>query len=239
MNKLPIKITPCPIIEANLEIRFTRNNIPSDAVIGIIYNLLSSKYTCQLEQRPIMQLPPEIRSKDPQFTYQPTHVVKTSDFSILIGPQVVTIAIQQYPGWNKFRAIIKNIVSIIINATLIKQVDFIGLRYVNFFTLNIFDYINLHIEGLPQKGSSTIFRTEFKTDTHINVLQISNGVHVKNQFINADGSLLDITTVVNTQHGLNIDNLEENIDTARCKEKELFFFLLKDDYLKTLSPIYE
>lgn len=240
MQKLPIKISPCPIIESNIEIRFIPN-FPADAVIGIIYNLLSGKYKCNLLQRPIMQLPAEVRAKDPQLKYQPTHTIQNPQFLVHVGPYVTIIQIPNldYPGWNKFRMIINDVVLLLKGINLIQQIELIGLKYLNFFKFDIFDQINLCIEGLPQKGKSTVFRTELENDKFTNVLQISNGVHVKNSRFNDDGSLVDIMTVVLARHGLTLENILTHIDEARKGEKELFFSLLKKEFLTTLSPEYE
>ncbi|KJR40515.1 hypothetical protein MCHI_003591, partial [Candidatus Magnetoovum chiemensis] len=40
---LPKKITPCPIIEAIVEIRFS-TDLLSDVIIGIVYKSLKDKY---------------------------------------------------------------------------------------------------------------------------------------------------------------------------------------------------
>lgn len=240
MQKLPVKISPCPIIEANIEIRFIPN-FPADAVIGIIYNLLSGKYKCSLIQRPIMQLPAEIRANDPQLKYQPTHTIQSPQFLVHVGPHVAVIQIPNlyYPGWNKFRAIINDVVSLLGGINLFKGIDLIGLKYLNFFKFDIFDQINLCIEGLSQKGKSTVFRTELENNKFTNVLQISNGVHVKNSQFDDDGSLIDITTVVLACHGLTLESIMAHIDEARQGGKELFFSLLKQELLNTLSPEYE
>lgn len=240
MSKLPIKISPCPIIETNIEIRFVPN-FPPDAVIGIIYNLLSSKDRCSLIQRPIMQLPAEVRTNDPQLKYQPTHTIQTPHSLVHVGPYVTVIQIPNvdYPGWKEFRKIIDNIISLLRKIRLIQRVDFIGLKYLNFFKFDIFNQVNLSIEGLPKMGNSTVFRTELENDKFTNVLQISNGVHVKNPRFESDGSLIDITTIVLARHGLTLDNIMTHIDEARKGEKELFFSLLKQEYLNTLSPEYE
>lgn len=238
---LPIKISPCPIIESKIEIRFTPN-FPPDVVIGVAYNLLSQTGSCSLTQLPIMQLPADIRSKDPQFQYQPTHTISNKEILVHVGPNVAIIQIRNldYPGWHTFRRIINDIVSKLRTSNLIQKIEYIGLRYINFFpNINIFDKINLRIEGLAQRGHATIFRTELDSEKFTNVLQISDGVHVKNPRLDCDGSLIDITTVVLPRHGLTLENCISHIDEIRAGEKELFFSLLKQDYLDSLSPEYE
>lgn len=241
MAKLPIKITPCPIIESNIEIRFVPN-CPPDVVIGIIYNLLSGIEPCHLRQRPIMQLPAEVRTNDPQLKYQPTHTIQASQFLVHAGPYVAIIQTpgEDYSGWKQFREVIDKILSLLLKNNLFKQVDFIGLKYLNFFQFDIFDQIKLSIDGLPKAGKATVFRTELEDDKFTNVLQISNGVHVKNARLDSDGSLIEIMTVVSmARHGLTLDNIMQHIDEAREGEKKLFFFLLKQTYLDTLKPEYE
>ena len=63
MEKLPISIDPCPIIEAIFEIRF-ESSFPGDAIFGIIYNCFKDEYQT-VEQLPILQLPAAVRTQDP------------------------------------------------------------------------------------------------------------------------------------------------------------------------------
>jgi uncharacterized protein (TIGR04255 family) len=67
--KLPKKISPCPIVEAIIEIRFDAS-LPGDAIFGIIYNMLKDEYT-NLEKLPILELPDAIRTTDPNLMYSP------------------------------------------------------------------------------------------------------------------------------------------------------------------------
>ena len=78
-----------------------------------------------------------------------------------------------------------------------------------------------------------------KNDKFVNILQITNGIHVKNPFFEKDGSLIDITTAILANQGLTMENIMTRIEDAKNGEKELFFSLLKKDYLNTLSPEYE
>lgn len=240
MSKFPIKISPCPIIETNIEIRFIPN-FPPDAVIGVIYSTLSRKGKCSLIQRNVMQLPSIVRMEDNRLKYQPTHTISTSECLVHVGPFVAIIqpSGKDYPGWGKYREIIDDIISLFRQINLVKQIDSIGLKYINFFEFDIFDQINVSIKGLPTPLHSTVFRTELKNDKFVNILQITNGIHVKNPFFEKDGSLIDITTAILANQGLTMENIMTRIEDAKNGEKELFFSLLKKDYLNTLSPEYE
>ena len=238
--KLPIRITPCPIIESNLEIRFS-SAYPEDAVIGIIYNVLQSQYkNCKLEQLPILQIPAEIRKHDVNLQNKPTHIIHTEHFIVHIGPTVVVLGVPgSYPGWDKFLEVIKEFIDNLKTIKILNSINYIGLRFLNFFQLNVLEHINLKIDlcGDVSSNNGTIFRTELDKGGYVNVLQITNSVHVKNNAIDADGSLIDITTVLK-HNMLSLDKCIENINLAHDGEKQLFYSLLKEDFLKTLNPQY-
>lgn len=59
----PKKISPCPIVEASVEIRFTSEVLP-DAIFGIIYQAFKDEFSSKPEKLPILQLPEQIRSMD-------------------------------------------------------------------------------------------------------------------------------------------------------------------------------
>jgi uncharacterized protein (TIGR04255 family) len=237
---LPTQITPCPIIESNIEIRFS-SQLPGDAIIGIIYSIIQPLYAnCNLEQLPILQIPPEIRRQDPNLKDKPTHVIKTTEFNAHIGSSVLVIGIPgDYPGWVRMKNVVKNFIAQILENNIISTINYIALRYLNFFETNIFEHINLTIDfdGAINTNKGTIFRTEFHNDDLINALQITNSVHVTNNVIDADGSIIDITTVIKNPT-MQLPNCIHLIDMAHSSEKELFFSLLKTEFLESLNPIY-
>jgi uncharacterized protein (TIGR04255 family) len=67
--QLPKKISPCPITEAIVELRF-ESDIPNDAVFGIVYQDFKTDYPV-LEDLPILQLPESIRKQDKALHYKP------------------------------------------------------------------------------------------------------------------------------------------------------------------------
>jgi len=71
--KLPLKISPCPIVEALLEIRFT-TVIHPDAVFGLFYNALKSDFP-KVDNLPILQIPDALRATDPNLKYKPLYKI--------------------------------------------------------------------------------------------------------------------------------------------------------------------
>ncbi|MDR1756876.1 MAG: hypothetical protein LBR65_07985, partial [Culturomica sp.] len=97
--------------------------------------------------------------------------------------------------------------------------------------------LTIDFNGKVNTDKGTIFRTEFHHDKFIHALQITNSVHVKNNIIDADGSLIDITTVIK-EPNIQLPHCIQQIDMAHTGEKKLFFSLLKTEYLSSLNPVY-
>ena len=99
-DRLPIKIDPCPIVEAILELRFvTSESWPT--LPGLLFTRIRERYPEQ-KNLPLLQLTEEIRRREPAFTYQPLiQFVSRGDFLIQFGPRVVSLVTKskQYPGW--------------------------------------------------------------------------------------------------------------------------------------------
>src|SRR6266480_1902649 len=100
-DRLPIKIDPCPIVEAILEIRFVTSE--SWATLpGLLFTRIRERYPEQ-KNLPLAQIPEEMRRHEPTFTYQPLiQFLSHSDFLIQFGPRVVSLVAKskEYTGWS-------------------------------------------------------------------------------------------------------------------------------------------
>lgn len=238
-NNYNIHLTKCPIVETSLDI-ICSFHIPSEAVIGVIYNLLLQKKigVVKLDRLPITNIPEEIRKNDPNLKNKPTHQIVCNDGIVLIGSNVLSFGIlPPYKSWNVVQSFIKKVIKIIATGSIIKGISQVNLRYLNFFELNIFENIKLSInfQGSNITYPSTIFRAEIpsKSNEYINALQITSNIHLKNPGLklDADGSLIDITVV---SKKASLANIEDIIEAAHTEAKVLFFDLLKDDFTKSL-----
>lgn len=232
---LPKVISPCPILDALFEIRFTTQIHPS-AVFGMIYNVLQVDFP-KVETLPILQLPEAVRLADPSFKFKPHYRILNSNFVAQIGPEVLTISsFPNYAGWANFSAQIFSILDKIENIGIIDSVVRISVRYINFFNDNIFNNIDLSIcigeNDIAYKN--TIIRTEIDHEVYRSSLQIANNANYNNKL----GSIIDIDTYTESNLNLFFKNKKDLINGAHTKEKELFYSLLKDDFLKTLNPTY-
>ena len=232
---LPKKITPCPIVDSVVEIRFS-SKVPASAVFGMVYNVLKKDYPT-FENLPILQIPEPIRLSDPNFKYKPLYKLSNRETIIQLGNDVISISQSPiYQGWEKYSTEIFKVFKTINDLGIIEDVIRLGIRYSNFFRLDIFDYINLNINLNNEefKLKNTLFRSEFIDGSWVNTLQVTNMAN----FNNINGSIVDIDTHTESELGKFFSNMEKLIGEGHESEKNLFFNLLKKDFLKSLNPEY-
>jgi uncharacterized protein (TIGR04255 family) len=237
--RIPTKISPCPIVEAIVEIRFETDML-ADAIFGIIYPRFKDQYPT-IDKLPILQIPEEIRSNDPNLMYQPHYRLKNKNFIFQIGPKVISIiSPKEYSGWKIFCERIKETFSIIENLNIIRNIRRFGIRYINFFEFDIFRNINLQIilNEAPVESSKKILRAEIPCNNFTNALQITNHAIVSIDGISKSGSIIDIDTFLEKNDTNFFKKAGELLEEGHFEEKTLLFTLLKPEFLKTLNPEY-
>lgn len=238
------RISPCPIIEANIQINCTFA-VDQDVVVGLVYSMLQGdKYgnlELSLERLPILNLPEDIRRNDPNLRDKPWYKINYGEYFLLIGLFGVAIGVNPpYKGWDSFKSFSINIFNGL-KGSVIKGISAITLKYLDFFSnVNIFEKINCEIILNNNRITAipTIFRTELPEDKYIKIIQITNGVHLSNPNlrINDDGSLIEISLFTKN---VSLDNFNIVIDDAHSFQKGSFFELLSDEFLKTFEIEYE
>lgn len=149
---------------------------------------------------------------------------------------------KKYIGWGHYFTSIQYILKQLFDRKIITKVNRIGLRYISQFDdiaihQNINGNINLDfVEG----DISGISRFELSVKDFIVLLTLTNKQQVPENISKADYiSIVDVD-VVNVFNQL-INDYEQVIrliDEAHSIEKEVFFMLLKQDFLQTLNPKY-
>jgi len=234
--KLPKKITPCPVFDTTVEIRFDAL-LPSEAVFGVLYEKFKDDYK-SYEKLPILQLPEEIRSSDPNLIFQPHYKLIKDGFVIQIGPKILSVGcFGEYVGWDFYFKEVKAVFLKAKKTSIFREINRAGIRYINFFDLNIFKNVKLDINiGKSWIGEEpTLFKTVMKSERLIKTLQIANNVSLQRGTKILTGSVIDIDSATDGQHDI-YDNLNEILEKAHLEEKKLFFKLLKEDFLASLNP---
>lgn len=235
--RLPKKISPCPILEAIVELRFD-SPFPADAIFGIIYNAFKAEYP-NVQELPILQLPEIVRNKDQILKYKPYYKLSNDDkFLFQVGARTISlVSLNPYSGWGVFFGKIKNVVQRIKELEIVSAYSRVGIRYINGFDCNILEKINL---SLNMTGKSFIdldssIRLEVPTGKFISTLQIANNAQVTKVGAITKGSVIDIDTYIDNPASDIIDLIEN----GHSEEKKLFYTLLKEEFVKQeLNPEY-
>lgn len=241
MKKLPVEIKICPIKETILEIRYS-SKIPSDAIFGSLYGELRPFFDSDPQSLPILQLPEAIRRQDPSLKYKAHHQFKKDNLILSIGPDVLVFSnISPYVGWGRWSNFFYEILKKLLKIDVLDKVERVGLRYINIFDDNIFDKVDCEIKIIDDilTGQSTNLRTEILDENIIKVLQIGNSVTMMSDNNPVHGSIIDIDCLMNIDDTSDFfKSYHDIIEYAHNKEKELFFSLLKKEFLEALKPIY-
>lgn len=238
MNKLPVSIDPCPIVEAIFEIRF-ESSFPGDAIFGIIYNKFKDEFQ-KVEQLPILQLPAAVRDHDPNLKFNPHYKIKRDNFIIQIGSNVFSLVnVKEYCGWSVFSKKIYETYDKLTELDLIRQKLRTALRYINVLPdINVFEKttLGIHLAEENLKENKINLTTEIPYEHGSSTLKVINHSQavVEKQVIM--GSIIDIDTQVGHDK---FEKYSDAVECAHTAEKELFFKLLSHDFVETLSPVYE
>lgn len=236
---LPIQLGHSPISEAAVEIRFD-TTLPSDAVFGMTYGTLKEDYPT-VEKLPILQLPEALREGEPNLQFQPQYRLRRGNFLVQIGPRTLSIvAIDRYPGWTAFRGEIVSVFNRVRDLGIIARVTRFGLRYIDFFDLNIFEKIGVQVlvRNEDKAQQKLIARVEQPNGNYFTTLMVSNDATKDVPSGPRKGSVLDLDTFLPDGADDFFDRMTNILDDAHDIEKNLFFALLRPDFLDELKPTY-
>ena len=239
-ERLPVRIEPCPIVEAIFEARFVGPE--SWATLpGLLFAQVREKYTEQ-KNLPLAQVPEEFRRQDPALQHLPLMQFLSRDFLIQLGPRVVSLVTKPnaYPGWLAIREELDWVVQRIKAAGFVGETERLGVRYVDFFESDVFSGLRLHlaVNDQPLLGAQTDVTTVLRRGSLAIRLRVTNGAIVGTAQGPKPGSVLDVDAWFGP---LEVDLFENGLvrfGEAHDTIKGLFFGLLKPELLATLHPAY-
>jgi uncharacterized protein (TIGR04255 family) len=230
--KLPKKISPNPLISSTIEVRFS-SDISSEEAVEAITKVLQNDFP-QLKKRDI----PE-KKGIPELEYLAKYILSNDDYHIFIDNNIIAFEnIGEYHLWDNYYPIVKENLLKISEVIPINEIKGIGLRYISFFKYieTLSECFNFKFESpLPNyKLENEFFRTQLcKDDININLHLVKNAKVIKNDIQN-EGTLIDIDVTQYSNLPSYIgDELFDTIKILHKEEKELFFTILKKDFLTT------
>lgn len=236
IDKIPKRISPCPITEAVVELRF-ESKLPPEVIPGIAFSSLNKLFP-KIEALPIMQLPPVIRDRDPNLKFSPQHKLSNNDFIVQIGPRCLSVVCpKEYKGWTIYFEQIDRVFDALKALNIVDRPSRVGVRYISFFeNTDIFQNLKLSLSlaGNSLIGSQNIVRSEFDHANFKCVIQLANATTLNNK---NKGSTVDIDIITDKNTTI-LTDFKGIVNAAHELEKKLFFSILKPDFLNKFNPEY-
>lgn len=206
----------------------------------MFYSLISDeKYN--IRNLPILQIPEDIRAKDPAFIYSPHYEMQKDNFVIKLGPNVINFSItDEYPGWDIFIEKICIIIKKIEEYNFIKKYIRLGVRYISFFDSNIFDNSQISIKLFEKKldTEKIALQTEKYDQGTLTKITVANNSRLNVRGKLKKGSIIDIDCLKKIHDDSFNINFLEIINSVHDIEKRTFFNLLTEEYISSLEPEY-
>ena len=236
MENIPKKIDHGHIIDSVLEIRFS----PKDSRTSFIEILAGIKSLIPDYTYEATDIPKQIRITDPQFSFAIEGVLKGKMFSVGIGYNSLVFNCQNgYKSWNEFCPFIETVLNRVKELGVIESINRIGIRFTNFFEgMNDLNKFKAKVEIGSKEvdpNSQVILKFSSSSDGVLYNVTLANLAVVGGRK-NA-GTLLDVDAYIGNAP-IKISELSEKIEFVHLKEKEMFFSLLNDQFLKSLNPVY-
>jgi uncharacterized protein (TIGR04255 family) len=240
-DHLPIRIEPCPILEAIFEVRFVSSE-SWETLPGLLYAQVREKYKNQ-KNLPLAQVPEDFRRQDPALQHLPLLQFLSNDFLIQLGPRVVSLVTKPnaYPGWTAVQAELRWVVERIQAAGFVVETERLGVRYVDFFDGDVFSGLRVHlaVNDQPLEGAQTDVTTVLRRGPLAIRLRVTNGAIVATAQGPKPGSVLDVDAWFGPPEVDLFANGLARFGEAHDTIKGLFFGLIKPELLARLNPIYK
>jgi uncharacterized protein (TIGR04255 family) len=240
---LPVSIDPCPIVDSTAELRFEAA-VPPAVAIGLAYERLVKNFPTASALQAI-PLSDDLRKFNPALMYQPQYRFESDDFVALLGPNMFAVGVNgPYTKWPVVSKGFRAAFDLLKEANIIGVPQRFGLKYMNFFSGNVLSKLNITLDVADAEISDeeTFLRAVVLSHPFKIQLQLVTDAKITSTKLpidpNTPGTLLSLDCF-KEQPALEADflgNLSENLELAHAKEKELFFRLLKDEFLQTLQP---
>ena len=236
---LPISIEPNPLISTAVELRFN-SNLTSDQVLQTFYPKL------------IASLPnftsndiPGVLKEQPEFSSSADYTFANDKFSVSVGKSVVSFQnLNGYHFWKSYFSFIKDKLLELNSLNIVQEITRIGLRYISILdgTKNFEDALNINF-SLPEqigfRSTGKHHRVQFQKDNITIFIQLWEGAKATRLDKKLEGLYVDADVAIIDKLPQKIgDELFSNIDKIHSIEKEVFYSLLKPEFLKTLNPKY-
>jgi uncharacterized protein (TIGR04255 family) len=242
LSRLPSRITPCPIVNAVIEVHF-QTDVQPTVVPGLVYGAVRERFP-QRAEFPEGEMPDILRVANPILRYRATAAFSGPKLSLLIGPRAFALAMAgtDYPGWAEYRDALVWVLAKMQPLGVVKIPERLALRYADFFSAPIKErlQVDLLIGGQSQATEPFQFTCQLRREGFQCIVQASSNALLQNPKGVRPGCALDVDVGFGVEPDKFWGVAVTEFERAHKIQKELFFReLLQPSFLATLSPEYD
>jgi uncharacterized protein (TIGR04255 family) len=239
--RLPKKIDH-RLVDTIIQIQFLPG-VPPETVVGYAHLL----WRADIEEAPAIETPKvRIGPSDLLLETQPTLYFLANDRNFRVDVDRTTITFNstgEYAGWDAYKALFEQLTRRLFEQRIIQRIQRLDVRYINRFDnrrlAEILD-LDIRLGGLvPPDDNRQQLRVDFGRNGFLAVLTLLDNYPAQPP---AEGffSLFDVDIIkfFNESEPISFDELLTQLEAAHTTEKEVFFHLLKPDFLASLNPKY-
>jgi len=237
---LPKKITPDPLVQASVEIR-VQTTLNADSVLETLYPIFAKDFP---KVKP-HDIPSLIRQNEG--LYAPTFLFRNEKYSIGVAHNTILFEIiNGYESWDIYFPIICENLDKINKLNIIKGISRIGIRYASVFETesDLSKIVNFTFANdMSEQGFNQtlqVYNAVYTKEKTQIVLQLAANAMIANSYgVVKNGPYIDIDCSVTNINGTTFDeNVFSLIKELHDDEKNIFYSLIKKDFLQTLNPQY-
>lgn len=247
---LPQKITPDNIRESVVEVKYL-SDLPFELLLGMFFNVLKDafKYTNRpLQSAAAVQSNLGNPGQELKIRIGNANLFYNDHITIQPSPNTFVFTCKEkYLGWALYKSEIIKALELLDSGSYFKSWTRVGIRYISEYpSKDLYEIIKFKFGfGIPEvKSVTTTLRSEFDFKDSRVILNLSNRVPVIRQ--NTDTkqietiqiSIIDVDVISDNLRITSLKDLLKDIETNHEKEKEVYFRMLTDDFLKSLNPEY-
>lgn len=236
------KLKSDAIVEALFEMRFQTRCL-DEVVISRLLSKPDLK-TAETSRLPIADLPAVIRQQDPNLAYAASLEAKCAGgtYKVRLGARVVSLHVYSpYPGGEKFKGLLEDLVCFLFDEFPEIEVDRLGFRYVNLVREGQHHVskpsdlkLKLSVNDQDLTNESMITFHDTKAD-HVITTKIASKPYISGNLPSDTVLAIDIDVATSDAAKIvNREAVEAWVDKAHFLEKEKFFSLFPAELLERL-----
>lgn len=237
--QLPKEISPNPLVNTAIEIRFSSNNSSweKEKLFSIVYPQFAGDF-------PNFQpgIPSQVKEKNPNFKNAVDYILHNNEYSFgFSGNSILFGHRYEYKHWGNYYPFIKKNLNKFFSLGIINRIQRIGVRYSNIFDgpvkiENVLDF-NLRVPITDYDQSVEFMRLNLARENYKFNVQLGASAEGKVGERSLSGVYVDVDSYLMGDYSP--DESIALINDLHNQGKELLFTkLISQSFLKTLNPKY-